>query len=44
MAADEDDSIDEKIRQVSEEIRAVKEKQKELSLSEKHARGGAGSG
>lgn len=38
MAADEDDSIDEKIRQVSEEIRAVKEKQKELSLSEKHAR------
>lgn len=37
-AADEDDSIDEKIRQVSEEIRIIKEKQKELSHSEQHAR------
>ena len=38
MAADEDDSIDEKIRQVSEEIRTIKEKQKELACSEQHAR------
>ena len=36
--ADEDDSIDEKIRQVSEEIRTIKEKQKERACSEQHAR------
>ena len=36
--ADEDDRIDEKIRQVNDEIRTIKEKQKELACSEKHTR------
>ena len=38
IAEEEDDGIDEKIRQVSEEIRTIKEKQKELACSEQHAR------